>query len=200
MKKILFGLIALMAAVAVVALADSMFTGVGDSYPGVGTYKVTTDGTKATLTVDKIVAGTSISGGSVVSNVIAQTAAVAGTVTPQAGSAVTATSVVTPQAGATVTATAVVTPQTVSVPQSWTLQTVSLTDTNGVTALVVTGIVANVSVDVCTNATAAITVANGAGLLTNATVATSIANGTGLLTNVTVSTAGVTTNVLNQRP
>ena len=54
-------------------------------------------------------------------------------------------------------ATAAVTAQTQSIPISWTLQTVSMTDTNGVTALVVTGIVANVSVAVMTNGTVALT-------------------------------------------
>ena len=163
MKKILITLLAVVAFSAFAA--DTVITGF-DAQTGIGTFKVVSDGTDCTLTVDKlVVSDASTLPGGYVSNVVVQTATVAATVTPQAG--------------ATVTAESVVTPQTVSVPQTWTLQTVSITDTNGVTALVVTGIVANVSVAVCTNAT----------------VATSIANGAGLLTNVTATTAGVTTNV-----
>lgn len=53
MKKILIGLVAvLVAGGAVLVFGDSMFTGVGDSFSGVGTYKVMTDGTSATVTAD----------------------------------------------------------------------------------------------------------------------------------------------------
>lgn len=119
-------------------------------------------GTKVTATAAGLNAvgavSTGVSGTSTVaSNVTAQTSAVAATVTRQ-----------------TATLAPTITPQVISMPQSWTLQTVSLTDTNGVIALVVTGIVANVSVDVMTNATSSLA---------------------GALTNVTVSTAGITTNV-----
>lgn len=76
----------------------------------------------------------------------------------------TVSATVTPQAGATVTATAVVTPQTF-------VPTYILAD--GTT--------------------------NDVAIVTNATVAVTIANGAGLLTNVTATVAGVTTNVLNQR-
>lgn len=120
--------------------------------------------------------GLTIGGTVPVSGVTAQTATKAATVTPQAGATVTATAVVTPQAGATVTATAVVTPQTF-------VPTYILAD--GTTN----------EVAIVTNATVAVTVANGAGFLTNATAAITVANGAGLLTNVTVSTAGVVTNV-----
>jgi len=78
MKKILIGLVAmLVAGGAVLVFGDSMFTGVGDNYSGVGTYKITTDGTKATLTIDKIVAGTSISGGNVATSVVLNASAYA---------------------------------------------------------------------------------------------------------------------------
>ena len=162
-----------------------------------------------------------------VTNASAQTATVAGTVTPQAGATVTATAVVTPQAGPDVTATAVVTPQAgptvtataVNTPQTGTItvtlspQTVDVTNAAGGVSAVWTNATASFTgmtnativvtvangAGLLTNATAAVTVANGAGLLTNATAAITVANGAGLLTNVTVSTAGVTTNVLNQR-
>lgn len=53
MKKILIGLVAvLVSGGAVLVFGDSMFTGVGDSFSGVGTYKVMTDGTSATVTAD----------------------------------------------------------------------------------------------------------------------------------------------------
>ena len=130
----------------------------------------------------------------VLTNVSAQTATVAGTVTPQAGPDVTATAVVTPQAGPDVTAPAVNTPQTDTITVTLSPQTVDVTNAAGGISAVWTN--ATASFTGMTNATIVVTVANGAGLLTNATAAITVANGTGLLTNATVSTAGVTTNVL----
>lgn len=86
MKRILISLVAVLVTCgAVYVFGDSMFTGIGDSYPGVGTYKITTDGTNATLTIDKIVAGTSISGGSVATNVVLNASAYVTNVTGLAG-------------------------------------------------------------------------------------------------------------------
>jgi len=134
--------------------------------------------------------------GPIVTNISAQTATVAGTVTPQAGPTVTATAVVTPQAGPTVTATAANTPQMDTIAVTLSPQTVDVTNAAGGVSTVWTN--ATASFTGMTNATIVVTVANGAGLLTNATAAVTVANGAGLLTNVTVSMAGATTNVLKQ--
>lgn len=59
MKKILITLIAVCAAS--VFAADALITGVGSNYTGVGTFQVTSDGSKATLTVDEVnILGTAI--------------------------------------------------------------------------------------------------------------------------------------------
>lgn len=56
--------------VAIVVGADTLITGVGTNYPGIGTYQVTSDGTNATLTVDVIVAGlTNIVGENMTGNI-----------------------------------------------------------------------------------------------------------------------------------
>ena len=120
--------------------------------------------------------------GPIVTNISAQTATVAGTVTPQAGP--------------TVTATAVNTPQMDTIAVTLSPQTVDVTNAAGGVSTVWTN--ATASFTGMTNATIVVTVANGAGLLTNATAAVTVANGAGLLTNVTVSMAGATTNVLKQ--
>ena len=81
MKKILIALLAV-AAVAVFA-ADTVITGF-NAETGIGTFKVVSDGTDCTLTVDKlVVSDASTLPGGYVSNVVVQTATVSGTVTPQ---------------------------------------------------------------------------------------------------------------------
>lgn len=94
----------------------------------------------------------------------------------------TITATVTRQPGATVTATAAATPQNAAISVAFTPQTVSLTDTNGVTAVCWTGCTATVTAP------------------TNVSIAVTVANGVGLLTNATATVAGVTTNVVLQRP
>lgn len=80
MKKILF-LLAVAIIAASVYAADTVITGF-NAETGIGTFKVVSDGTDCTLTVDKLVVSdaTTLPGG-YVSNVVAQTASVAGTVT-----------------------------------------------------------------------------------------------------------------------
>jgi hypothetical protein len=80
MKKILIALVAAIVAIGAFA-ADTAVTGYTNE-TRVGTYYVTTDGTDSTLTVDKLVVldATTLPGG-YVSNVVVQTASVAGTVT-----------------------------------------------------------------------------------------------------------------------
>lgn len=54
MKKIAIGLVAVALSVFVAGAAETLITGVGSNYTGVGTFQVTSDGSKATLTVDNI--------------------------------------------------------------------------------------------------------------------------------------------------
>jgi hypothetical protein len=79
MKKIVFLLVVALIAVAGYAV-DTMIAGF-NAETGIGTYKVMSDGTDCTLTVDKlVVSDASTLPGGYVSNVVAQTASVAGTV------------------------------------------------------------------------------------------------------------------------
>ncbi len=109
------------------------------------------------------------------------------TVTAQRPGAQTPTITVTPQAPATVTPTITVTPQTGAVTASGgnnlvtitnyfnpVQETVSLTDTNGVTAIVVTNITWSTAVySFATNGIVIVTVTGGDAVMTNATAASS---------------------------
>lgn len=61
MKKLILVLVALFAVCAVYA-ADTVITGVGSNYTGIGTFQVSSDGTDVTLTVDKLIVIDAISG------------------------------------------------------------------------------------------------------------------------------------------
>lgn len=84
----------------------------------------------------------------------------------------TAATTITKQTGA-VTATAAVTAEVDAFVKTITLQTVSLTDTNGVTGLCVTGLVLTTG-SAYTNASVAVTVVGGGAVVTNATAATTL--------------------------
>jgi len=84
----------------------------------------------------------------------------------------TAATAITPNPGVTVTATAASTPQTATITVALTPQTVDVTNAEGTVSAVWTN--ATASFTGMTNATIAVTVANGAGLLTNATAVTTM--------------------------